>query len=84
MSMKDGLCSQHFPSKDGIIAAVKQRVTFASADFYECRMQTLVHYGRKCIPNGGDYDGKLCFVAENLFYQIYSLFSLYLLQFPCK
>jgi len=36
--MKDGLCRQHFPSNDAIVAPVKQWVTFAGADFYEHSM----------------------------------------------
>jgi len=57
-SKKDGLRGQHFPSNNGIIAAMKQVVTSTSADFYKCRMQALVHCGRKCVANGGDYDEK--------------------------
>jgi len=34
---------QHFPRNDTIIAAVKQRVTSAGADFYVYSMQALVH-----------------------------------------
>ena len=52
--MKDGLCGQHFPSNNAIIRAVKQWVTSAGADFYECGMQALVNRWRKCIANGGD------------------------------
>ena len=40
--LKDGLCGQHFPSNDAIIAAVKQWVTSAGADFYEHSTQALV------------------------------------------
>ena len=53
--MKDGLCGQHFPSNNVIIAAVKQWTTSAGADFYERGVQALVHRWRKCIANGGDY-----------------------------
>ena len=53
--MKDGLCGQHFPSNNVVIAAVKQWTTSAGADFYERGMQALVHRWRKCIANGGDY-----------------------------
>ena len=35
-TVKVGLHRQHFPSNDAIIAAVKQWVTHAGADFYEC------------------------------------------------
>ena len=54
-SMKDGLCGQHFPSNNVVIAAVKQWTTSAGADFYERSMQALVHRWRKCIADGGDY-----------------------------
>jgi len=48
----------HFPSNDAIIAAVKQWVTSAGADFYEHVMQTLVHGWQKCIANGDDWAEK--------------------------
>ena len=35
---------QHFPSNSAIIAAMKQWVTSAGADFYEHGMPTLVHH----------------------------------------
>jgi len=54
--MKDGLCGQHFSSNYTIIAAVKQWVPFAGADFYRCGIQTLVH--QKCIADDGDYTEK--------------------------
>jgi hypothetical protein len=76
--MKDGLRGQHFLS-DAVIRAVKQWVTSAGADFYECGMQAPVHRWRKCIANSGDYAEKWCFVAKNLLYQIVLLRSLYLL-----
>ena len=41
--MKDGLCWQHFPSNDTIIASVEQWVTYAGADFYKSGVQALVH-----------------------------------------
>ena len=41
--MNDGLHGQYFPSSYAIIAAVKQWVTFAGADFYKRGMQALVH-----------------------------------------
>jgi len=41
--MKDGLHGQHFPSSDAIVAAVKQWITSAGADFYKHSMQALVH-----------------------------------------
>ena len=41
--MKDGLCGQHFPSYNAVVRAMKQWVTLAGADFYECGMQALVH-----------------------------------------
>jgi len=53
--MKYGLRTQHFPSNDAVVRAVKQWATSAGADFYECGMQALVHRWRKCIANGGDY-----------------------------
>ena len=56
--VKDGLHGQHFPSNDAIIAAVKQWVTSAGADFYEHVMQTLVHGWQKCIANGDDWAEK--------------------------
>lgn len=37
--VKDGLCSQHFPSNDVIIAVVKQQVT--GTDFYKYYIQAL-------------------------------------------
>lgn len=61
--MKDGH-GQHFPSKDAIIAAVKQWAPFADAHFYERGMQTLVHFWLKCIAKGGgDYVEKSCFCS---------------------
>jgi len=42
--MKDGLNDQHFPSNNAIIAAIKQWVISAGADFYEHSMQALVHH----------------------------------------
>ena len=53
--MKDGLCRQHFPSNNVVIAAVKQWTTSAGAVFYERGMQALIHRWRKCITNGDDY-----------------------------
>ena len=76
--MKDGLRGQHFPSNDTVIAAVKQWVTSADTDFYECGMQALVRRWRKCISSGGNYVEKQ-FVAKNLLYQTVLLCSLYLL-----
>ena len=38
----------------------------------------------ECTAHGGDYVEKLCFVAENVLYQIVLLCSLYPLQFPWK
>ena len=42
-TVKAGQCGQHFPSNNAIVAAVKQWVTSAGADFYEHVMQALVH-----------------------------------------
>jgi hypothetical protein len=53
--MKDGLCGQHFPDNDVVIAAVRKWLASAGADFYERRIQALVHRWQKCIMNGGDY-----------------------------
>ena len=81
----DGWHGQHFPSNDAIIAALKEWVTSAGRDFYECSMQALVHLRQKCIAIGGDYfenkqtNNQTCFVAENLLYQTVLLCSLYLL-----
>ena len=47
-------------------------------------MQALVHHWQKCIANGGTSVETLCFVAENLLYQIVLLCSLCLLQFSWK
>ena len=66
--MEDGLRG-HVPSNDAVIAAVKQWVTPADADFYEHGVQTLVHCWQKCIANGGDYIEKQCFVTENSLHQ---------------
>ena len=67
--MKEGLNGQHFPSSDAVISALKQRITSASADFYECSMRALVHCWWKCRTIGGYYAEKQTFVAENLLYQ---------------
>jgi len=68
-SVKHGLDGQYF-SNDVIIATVKQWLTSTGADFYTCGMQALVHHWQICIANGGNYDEKQCFVAENLIYQM--------------
>ena len=47
--------------------------------FFVHRVQAFAHCWQKCVANGGDYVEKQCFVAENLFYQIVPLCSLYLL-----
>jgi len=52
--MKDGLCGQHIPSNNAVIAAVKQWFISADADFYEHGMQALVYCWQKCTANGGD------------------------------
>ena len=62
-STKNRLCGKHFPSNDAIIAAVKQWVTSAGADFYEHVMQTLVHGWQKCIANGDDWAEKIVFCS---------------------
>ena len=54
--MKDGVHRQYFPSNYAIIAAVKEWVMTAGADFYKRRMQALDHCWQKCITNDGDYD----------------------------
>ena len=64
--MKDGLHGQHFPSSDAIVAAVKQWITSAGADFYKHSIQAFVYHLQKCIANGGDYAEKECFIAENV------------------
>ncbi|PNF23675.1 Mariner Mos1 transposase [Cryptotermes secundus] len=53
--MKDGLCGQHFPDNDAVIAAVRKWLASAGADFYGHGIQALVHHWQKCITNGGDY-----------------------------
>jgi hypothetical protein len=53
--MKDGLRGQYFPDNDAVSAAVRKWVNSAGADFYEGRMQALVHRWRKCIACAGDY-----------------------------
>jgi len=40
----------------------------AGADFYERNVQAGVHCWQNCTTNGGDYDEKNSFVAENLLY----------------
>ena len=75
---------QHSPSNNAVIAAVKQWVTSAHADFYECDIQALVHCCPKYIANGSDCVEKECFIAENLLYQVVLLCTLYLLLFPWK
>jgi len=52
--------------------------------FFKHSMQTLVHHWWKCAANGRDCAEKLCFVAENLLYQIVLLCSVYLLCFLGK
>jgi len=42
-----------------------------------CRL--LIIAGKNCIPDGGDYAEKYCFVAENLLYQTVLLWPFYLL-----
>ena len=56
-----------------------QWVTSTRRDFYEHRIQVLIHCWKKCIANGGDYAEKEWFVAENFLYQAVLLYSLYLL-----
>jgi len=51
----------------------------SSADFYKCGKQALLHHWWKCTANDGDCVEKLCFVAENLLYQIVLLCSLHLM-----
>jgi hypothetical protein len=46
-AQRHGLCGQHFPDNDAVIAAVRKWLASAGAGFYE-RWQ-------KCITNGGDY-----------------------------
>ena len=41
-TVKAGQCGQHFPSNNAIVAAGKQWVTSAGADFYEHSTQALV------------------------------------------
>jgi len=52
--MKDGLQGQQFPGNNTIIAAVKQWVASAYADFYEYGMQVLVNCWLKHIARDGD------------------------------
>jgi len=59
---------QHFPSNNAIMGAMKQWVISAGANFYEHRLQALIHCWQKCIANGGDHAEKWRFVAENLLY----------------
>jgi len=47
--MKDQLQGQYLPSNYAIIAAVKQWVTSAGANSYQCSMKALVHCWWKCI-----------------------------------
>ena len=79
LPIRDGLSRQRFHSKSTIVIGVKQWVTSTSADFYKCSIQPLIDCWQKYIANGGDYVEKQCFVAENLFYQMLLLRSLYLL-----
>ena len=44
-----------------------------------CSTQAPFHQWQNCIANGGEYIEKMCFVAENLLYQLVLLCSLYLL-----
>ena len=47
--LKDGLRGQHFPNNNTIIAAVKQRLTFAVADFYKHNVQApFILLGKNC------------------------------------
>ena len=57
----------------------KQWITSSGADIYERGMQALVYCWWKCIANGGNYVEESCYGAENLFYWIVLLCSLYLL-----
>jgi len=52
--MINELHGQHFPSNGTIIAAVKQWVASAGADFYEYGMQVLVNCWLKHIARDGD------------------------------
>ena len=51
-------------------------LTSTGADVLKRSVQALVHHWWKCITHGGDYVEKLCFVAENLLFQISLLCSL--------
>jgi len=53
--LKDGLCGQHFPSSDAVIAAMKQWITSTGTCFYEHSMQALVRCWQKCIANSGGF-----------------------------
>jgi len=64
--IKEVLCGHNSPSNDTTTAVVKQWVTSTGADIFEFSMQALVHSWWKCIPIGGDYVKKQCFVGKKL------------------
>jgi hypothetical protein len=41
--IKNGLCNQHLPDSDAIIAAVRKWVASAGSDFNDGNMKALVH-----------------------------------------
>ena len=53
--IKGGLCGQHFPSNDSVIAAVKLWLTSSGVDFDKCGMQAVVHLWKKYIANAASY-----------------------------
>ena len=54
-----------------------QWVISTGADCYERSMQILVHHWWKYIADDGYYVEKLCFVAENLLYQMVLFVSIF-------
>jgi hypothetical protein len=50
--MKAGLSGQHSPDDNAVITAVRKWLVSAGVDFYERRMQALVHHWLECIASG--------------------------------
>jgi len=60
---KERLCGQRFPSKNTVLAAVKQMLVHIFTSV-ACRLLLW----QKCIANGGDYVENQSSTAENFFY----------------
>ena len=76
--MKDGVLEQYFFDNDAIMAAENKCAACSHADFYKCRMHSLVNHCLKYIAIVGDYVEKHAGIAENLLYLMVLLCSLHL------